>query len=183
MPRMNHFQSNTELQTQRLLLQGFVPEDAKPLFAIMSDASAMRHTYVAPSVEHCLARLQAHEVMRRTLGFAPWVVRTREGGRVIGWGGLSIDPDEPEWGLEASYAFDPGAWGKGYATELVQYSLAHAFGVLNAAEVHAFAKPENEASIRVLQKSGFKALCFEPRLERNHYLATRPEGRFRNRPA
>lgn len=138
----------------------------------MSDASSMRHTYVAPSVEQCLARLSAYEAMRPTLGFAPWVVRPLESGQVIGWGGLSVDPEEPEWGLEVSYAFSPGVWGKGYATELVMYSLAHAFSVLNAPKVSAFAKPENQASIRVLHKSGFRLLRYEPSLQRNHYLAT-----------
>ena len=180
---MNCFPDSAELQTRRLVLRQFIPADAEPLFAFMSDASAMRHTYVAPSFEHCLARLQAYEALRGSLGFAPWVVRRREGGRVIGWGGLSVDPDEPGWGLETSYAFHPEVWGKGYATELVQISLAHAFGVLDAAEVHAFAKPENGASSRVLRKSGFKVLCFEPRLERDHYLATRPAGLVGSPPA
>ena len=160
------------LKTKRLQLRKFSTEDAKPLFALMSIASAMKHTYVAPSLEHCLARLSAYEAMRPTLGFAPWVVRTPENGQIIGWGGLSVDQEEPEWGLEVGYAFAPGAWGRGYATELVQYSLAHAFDVLNAREVHAFAKPENAASIKVLHKSGFKVLRYEPSLQRNHYLAT-----------
>ena len=110
--------------------------------------------------------------MRGTLGFAPWVVRTARDGQVVGWGGLSIDPEEPEWGLEVGYAFSPVAWGQGYATELVQFSLAHAFEVLAAEEVHAFARPKNEPSIRVLHRSGFRLLRYEPSLERNHYLVT-----------
>lgn len=160
------------ITTRRLELRRFVKEDAGPLHAFMSQASAMRHTYVAPSFEHCLARLDAYEAMRPVLGFAPWVVRTAGGGEPIGWGGLSIDPDEPDWGLELSYAFAPNAWGRGYATELAQFALAHAFGVLKAPEVHAFARPENAASIRVLHKSGFMLLGHEHTLERDHYLAT-----------
>jgi len=159
------------LKTQRLVLRKLLPEDAVPLFAIMGNASAMQHTYVAPSFEHCRARLNAYEALRPVLGFAPWVVCTPE-GQVIGWGGLSVDLEEPEWGLEVSYAFSPAVWGRGYATELVQFSLGHAFQVMNAHEVHAFARPENEASIRVLLKSGFTVLHFEPRLQRNHYIAT-----------
>jgi len=140
----------------------------------MSDAAAMQHTYVAPTLEHCAARLGVYETMRTTLGFGPWVATANESGEIIGWGGLSVDPDEPEWGLEVSYAFTPGVWGKGYATELVQASLAYAFGPLSAREVHAFAKPDNPASLRVLEKCGFSHLRFEPRLQRNHYLVTAP---------
>ena len=53
------------------------------------------------------------------------------------------------------------------------HSLAYAFGVLSAKDVHAFAEPQNAASVRVLQKCGFGMLRYEPSLERNHYLATR----------
>ena len=140
----------------------------------MSDPSAMRHTYLAPTLEQFSARLGAYEAMRSTLGFAPWVVSVREDSEPIGWGGLSVDPEEPEWGLEISYAFSPSSWGKGYATELVQSSLAYAFGPLDAKAVHAFAKQENAASVRVLEKCGFSKLCYEPRLLRNHYLAQVP---------
>ena len=161
------------IKTQRLVLRRFEPSDSALLFSFMSDASAMKHTYVAPSEEHCFARLSAYEAMRTTLGFAPWVVRTAQDGQVVGWGGLSIDPQEPEWGLEVSYAFAPAVWGQGYATELVQASLSIAFGSLAAPEVNAFAKPENSTSARVLEKCGFGLLRYEPRLERNHFLVTR----------
>jgi len=134
----------------------------------------MQHTYVAPTLEDCARRLAGYEAMRSTLGLAPWVVRLQEDGEPMGWGGLSLDPDEPEWGLEVSYAFSPTAWGKGYATELVRASLAWAFGPLAAPVVHAFARQENTASVRVLEKCGFAYLCHEPRLERSHYLVRAP---------
>lgn len=162
------------MKTANLLLQPFTEQDAPALFRIMSDGPSMQHTYVAPTLEDCSARLRAYEAMRSTLGFAPWVVRDGDGDAVIGWGGLSIDPEEPEWGLEVSYAFSPNVWGKGYATELVQFSLAWAFGSLSALEVHAFAKPENVRSVRLLERCGFSYLCHEPRLTRNHYVAKLP---------
>jgi ribosomal-protein-alanine N-acetyltransferase len=162
------------IKTANLLLRPFTQTDVPALFHFMSDPSAMRHTYVAPTLEHCSARLGAYEAMRSTLGFAPWVARVSEDREPIGWGGLSVDPEEPEWGLEVSYAFSPSSWGKGYATELVQSSLAYAFGPLAVNAVHAFAKRENAASVRVLEKCGFSHLRYEPRLQRNHYLARVP---------
>ena len=159
------------VKTKRLVLEPFEPTDAPHLFGFMADASAMQHTYVAPSYEHCLARMQAYEATRNTLGFAPWVVRTAQDSQVVGWGGLSIDPLEPEWGLEVIYAFAPRSWGLGYATELVHAALGFAFENLGAPEVHAFAKPGNTASARVLQKCGFALQGYEPALERNHFVA------------
>jgi RimJ/RimL family protein N-acetyltransferase len=162
------------VRTTSLLLSPYKDSDAQALFGFMSIPSAMQHTYIAPTVEHCSTRLKIYETMRSTHGFAPWVARLHEGGEPIGWGGLSIDPEEPEWGLEVSYAFSPIAWGKGYATELVQASLACAFGPLAVSVVHAFAKKQNTASVRVLEKCGFAYLCYEPRLERSHYLVKAP---------
>ena len=159
------------VKTKRLVLEPFEPTDATHLFDFMANAAAMQHTYVASSYEHCLGRLQSYEATRNTLGFAPWVVRTAQDGQVIGWGGLSIDPLEPEWGIEVIYAFAPSSWGLGYATELVHASLGFAFGNLGVPEVHAFAKPENTASARVLQKCGFSLQGYEPTLERNHFVA------------
>ena len=162
------------IKTANLILRPFVQTDLPALYGFMSDASAMQHTYVAPSLESCRDRLTAYEAMRPTLGFAPWTARVTEDADPVGWGGLSVDPEEPEWGLEVSYAFSPSVWGKGYATELVKASLAYAFGPLMAREVHAFAKPTNTASVRVLAKSGFSYLRYEPRLQRSHYLLQVP---------
>jgi len=54
----------------------------------------------------------------------------------------------------------------------VQYAVQHALVSLAVPEVNAFAMPENTASIRVLQKSGFTLVRYEPELERNHYVVT-----------
>jgi [ribosomal protein S5]-alanine N-acetyltransferase len=51
----------------------------------------------------------------------------------------------------------------------VQFSLQYGFNDLQLKRIGAFAMPENEASIRVLTKCGFKFLRYEPALRRNHY--------------
>ena len=155
--------------TSRMLLRPLLDKDISSLFEFMSDAQAMRHTYIASSIEMCAARLNTFETMRARLGFAPWVVQSATAGHVIGWGGLCVDPDQPEWGLEVVYAFSPDNWGHGYATELVRYSLAYAFDQLAAPEDHTLVATENVQSIRVLQKCGFNMLRYEPSLVRNHY--------------
>jgi ribosomal-protein-alanine N-acetyltransferase len=47
-------------------------------------------------------------------------------------------------------------WGRGYATEAVRAALGHAFGTLGMHRVQAGAYPTNPASIRVLEKNGFR---------------------------
>jgi len=71
-------------------------------------------------------------------------------------------------GLEVGYWFSPSAWGHGFASELVEASLvfAHGRGVM---QVSAFARPENAASCRVLEKAGFRKERFVESLARNLY--------------
>ena len=68
-----------------------------------------------------------------------------------------------------SYFIHQAYQGRGFATELVKCSLHHGFEALGLPQISAFAMPANEASIRVLEKCGFKLLRYEPALQRNHY--------------
>jgi RimJ/RimL family protein N-acetyltransferase len=140
-----------------------------PLFAIQENRDAMRYTYAASSRQDCAHWLRTFAALESTLGFAPWTVVLRTEARVIGWGGLSIDPFDPGWGIEVSYFFHPAYWGRSYATELVRATLQYGFDTLALPAIGAFVRPQNVASVRVLEKCGFTLLRYEPRLERNAY--------------
>jgi [ribosomal protein S5]-alanine N-acetyltransferase len=155
--------------TSRLILRPFLLDDVAALFEIQGDAVAMKFTYVAPTIEACRERLLAYENLRAKHGFAPWTICSRETRRIVGWGGLGVDPFDPGWGPEVSYAFHSSSWGQGLATELVQESLRYAFQDMSLRQVSAFAMPENIASIRVLEKCGFSFVKYEPSLKRNYF--------------
>jgi RimJ/RimL family protein N-acetyltransferase len=93
--------------------------------------------------------------------------------RCIGWGGLNVDPDAPQWGPEVGYFIHRDYQGAGFATELVNAALEYGFAELELPHIAAFARPENHTSIRVLSKCGFELLGYEPALARNHYAAAR----------
>ena len=159
----------SELQTRRLLLREFIDSDVAPRYEIQGDLDYMRFTFRAESRDACESFLRRYADSRRINGYAPWTLIHRSDDLVIGWGGLSIDPSAPEWGPEVSYFIHPVYQGRGFATELVAFSLWHGFSGLRLPLIGAFAKPENKASIRVLTKCGFKFLRYEPALLRNHY--------------
>jgi RimJ/RimL family protein N-acetyltransferase len=96
-------------------------------------------------------------------------------GRVIGWGGLNVDPFEPGWGIEVAYCLHPDTWGKGYATQLVRASLDVGFGTFQMPAIVAFVHQDNFGSARVLEKCGFRLLGYEARLDRNHYQILQEE--------
>jgi RimJ/RimL family protein N-acetyltransferase len=59
-------------------------------------------------------------------------------------------------GVDLGYAFLPRFWSKGYAIESVRAVLEFARNVVGLEELLAIVDPNNQASIRVLEKAGFK---------------------------
>jgi len=105
------------------------------------------------------------------LGFGYWAVERRDDGVLIGQVGFADfkrDMDPSIEGLpEMGWIFAPHAHGQGYAIEAVAAGLAWADEVLKAPETVAIIDPDNVASIRVAEKSGF---------------CERQEARYRNEP-
>lgn len=157
------------IETDRLMLRRPTLADAPRLFEFLGDAAAMRFTHADASLRECRRRVALHERRRQRDGFAPWTIIAKAEARIIGWGGLYNDPFDPGWGVEIGYYFDPAAWGRGYATELAAACTSLADNVLRLPEIHAFARPENLGSRRVLEKAGFEALRFIPAMERFLY--------------
>ena len=159
----------SELHTTHLVLREFRDSDVDLLYEIQGNPDYMRFTFCAESRAARESWLRRFADAGRVNGFAPWTIVHRSDNRVIGWGGLSIDPNAPEWTTEVSYFIHPAYQGRGFATELVQSSLRHGFDDLGLREIAAFAMPENRASARVLEKCRFKFLRYESILQRNHY--------------
>jgi ribosomal-protein-alanine N-acetyltransferase len=159
-------------RTANLVLRRPRLTDAPALFEFFGDREAMRYTYASPTTRHVRRRLAAHEWQRRTDGFGPWTVEQADSGRIVGWGGLYVDPFDPGWGPEVAYFLHPDVWGRGYAGELVAASTDDADARLSLPELFSFAMPENGASCRVLERAGFHVVRYLPDMQR--YLFHRP---------
>jgi [ribosomal protein S5]-alanine N-acetyltransferase len=162
-------------ETERLILRPPILADVARLFEFLGDAEAMRYTHADASMRDCRRRVVLHEWRRRRNGYAPWTVLTKADGRIVGWGGLYDDPFDPGWGVEVGYFLHPQAWGFGYASELTTECTAVADTVLRLPEVHAFARPDNAGSRRVLEKAGFTVVRFVAELERLLYRRVRQD--------
>ena len=163
------------LETPRLLMRPVLPSDAEAFFAFLGDPDAMCYTYCHTSLRECRRRLAAFEWQRHKRGYAPWAAIAKADDRLVGWGGVYVDPFDPRWGPELGYSFHPGAWGQGFATELAHACLEWADRVLCLPEVSAFAHSDNAASRRVLDKVGLVAVRTVPEMDRILYRrASRP---------
>jgi len=87
-------------------------------------------------------------------GFGLLRVELKESGEPIGMCGLLKRDALPD--VDVGFAFLPRFWSKGYAFESASAVLAHARDALGLRRVLAITSPDNEASIRLLGKLGFR---------------------------
>jgi RimJ/RimL family protein N-acetyltransferase len=87
------------------------------------------------------------------LGFGFYVVERREDGLPIGVCGLAKRDFLDD--VDIGYAFLPEYGGQGYAIEAARGVLAHA-KALELKRIVATVRPDNSASIRVLEKLGLR---------------------------
>lgn len=86
----------------------------------------------------------------------------KENKDVIGWCGIQpFDPIPDK--MEIFFGLAPIYWNKGYMTEAAKAVLKYGFELLNIAEIVAGVKPENIASVKVLEKVG---LIFQKKLDK-----------------
>ena len=142
------------LETARLRLRGFRPEDFEAYAAMLGDLSVMRH--VGQGQPHdlhgawiSLANQLGHWTLRGYGGFA---VEERAGGSLIGRVGLWHPEGWP--GCELAWMLARPSWGRGYATEAATAVRDWAFGLLGMPQLCSIMHPENVASKRVAAKLG-----------------------------
>jgi ribosomal-protein-alanine N-acetyltransferase len=143
------------LETARLRLRPFQPEDAPLAYAWLTDPEIMRYMptgqdFTLEQVEARLARYIAHQAQH---GYSRWLIFDRASGEAIGDAGLLYLPATGE--AELGYRLIKSGWGRGLATEAAQAWLQFAFDRLGLAEVIAFSHPDHHASVRVMEKLGF----------------------------
>lgn len=97
-------------------------------------------------------RLEADSADWARHAVAPWVLF--HAGHAVGVAGFRIGFGGD--GLELSFHFLPEVAGQGLASEFVQSALDHATAILREDRFFALVAEENAASIRILQKAGFR---------------------------
>lgn len=145
------------LSTSRLALRCFTPADTEEVFALRSSKSVSRYWDAPPWRE----RAQAEQFVARSAAMAQeatgvrLAVDRRADGRFIGW--CAVFGRNHEFRRATlGYCFTEEAWGHGFATEAAGALLAWAFPTMDLNRVHAEADTRNIASVRVLEKLGFR---------------------------
>jgi RimJ/RimL family protein N-acetyltransferase len=147
------------LETERLLLRPFGPDDLEALFAIQADESVARWLYNDPRTLEETRELLARKIGGAALhGEGEWlsaaaVLRTT--GELVGDVSLHWASEAHGQG-ELGFVVHPEHQGRGYATEASRPLLDFAFGPLGLHRVIGRLEPRNTGSARVLEKLGMR---------------------------
>lgn len=139
------------LRTERLVLRPACLRGARPFWREVRDWRVMRSTSSWP---YPLGFAQCAFMMRKVWeqpdgAYVFFIVRD---GQPIGSIGLHADHQGAYW---LGYMLGVDHWRRGYATEAVKGILRFGFGPLRTRHIWAEVAVGNDASMKVLRKSGF----------------------------
>jgi len=145
------------LETERLVLRQFTFEDADFILRLLNEPSFIqnigdRGVRTLEDARSYILRVPIASYEKN--GFGLYLVILKESGQSIGMCGL-IKRDQLE-DVDIGYAFLPEYWSKGYAVEAALAVKEYAREVVGLKRLIAITDPENQASIRVLEKIGLR---------------------------
>ncbi|HKP35644.1 MAG TPA: GNAT family protein [Pyrinomonadaceae bacterium] len=142
------------IETERLLLRMFRPDDLDDLAAMFQDPDVVRYVGDGKPVDREGADRALQSIIKHweTHGFGRWAVEDKQTGEFVGFGGLRSLFGMPE----VVYHLVKAHWGKGFASELAHAALRFGFEDRGFEKIVAIAKPLNAASIHVMDKLGMK---------------------------
>lgn len=144
------------LDTERLALREFTPQDAPFLLRLVNEPGWIRNIN-DPGVRteaEALAWAEGRLLKAyRELGHGFWAMQRRDDGVLVGMCGLFKRPALPEPDL--GYALLAEHEGRGYALEAARGCVAHAREVLGWRTLMAITALDNPRSVGLLTRLGF----------------------------
>jgi [ribosomal protein S5]-alanine N-acetyltransferase len=144
------------LETERLFVRHFRPDDLDDFAALCADARVMRYVgdgtpLPRSEVERWIEVCQNRYADR---GYGTSAVFEKATGHFVGYCGVVRAPGNDF--DELIYVYHVAAWGRGYATECARQMIAYVFAHSSLDRIYATIDPENADSIGVAEKLGFR---------------------------
>ena len=162
MPRPHQIEI-PRVETDRLILRGFLDADLKAFTELRADPEVIRFMpggeVLAPFArEIAIGRIKRYR-KEWARGFGVWAIEERATGAVIGYAGLEPgDGTDSAHEAELMYVLARSAWGRGHGREVARACLDFAFDRLGLKRVTALTAEGNAASRRVLEAIGMRDL-------------------------
>ena len=155
------------LETDRLVLRGFRPDDLDAMTAMWEMPEIVRYTGgVAMTREQSWTRLLRQIGMWSAMGFGFWVITEKASRRFIGEAGFhemrrDLTPGI-EGTLEAGWGLLPEFQGKGYASEALNAMWAWVGRHHPDMPITCIIDSRNAASIGLAERHGFREFARSP---------------------
>lgn len=151
------------METERLVLRPFSPDDADFILAVLNDPDFMRFVgdRQVRTIEHAKAYLETGPIASYARhGFGLYAVELKAAHEPVGMCGLLQRATLPD--PDIGFAFLPAWRAQGLALEAARAVLAEAQHRWSLARVLAIVDPANERSIGILRALGMTFLDWRP---------------------
>lgn len=145
-----------EFETPRCVLRPLSRPDRDALHALWTGSGVRRYLWddeVIP-LDRTTEVIERSEQMFCGSRCGLWGAHWNDPARLAGFCGLWMFRETAD--LELLYGVAEDLWGHGYAAEMAEAVIAYCFGALDMSVVRASTDAGNSASVRVLEKLGFR---------------------------
>jgi RimJ/RimL family protein N-acetyltransferase len=141
------------LETERLIVQSFAPDDWQALQALIvayqaSDAAQYEDPW--PTADDKIVEI----VGWFASGDDYLAVYLKESGTLVGLVSIGRREKQEHKIYNLGYVFHPGYTGRGYATESCRAAMGYLFGELGASGILTGTHPDNKPSVALLERLG-----------------------------
>jgi len=147
-----------QIQTERLLLRPWRPEDVEPFAKLCGDPEVMR--YIGRGAvrdrQQCESSIGHFQLEWEERGFGLFAVERLDTQSFIGFTGLSVPTFLPEImpSVEIGWRLSREHWGQGFATEAAQAAMRFGLEDQGIPEIVCVLQVENAASRNIAKKLG-----------------------------
>lgn len=143
--------NSSMIQTPRLLIDPFTPEDAEGFFKLSHNPGFALYPINDYRQKDTESARQWIESQR-----GKFAVREISSDGLIGMGGLTPWSWEGEALVDITYRLRDSAWGRGLGMELARALVEHGFSTLGLGEITATITPDNLPSLKIAERLGMK---------------------------
>jgi len=149
------------LESDRVYLRELNENDVDMLFELHNNKETMKYMpYNSISYEKAIYDVDDYaSVSKLHPGFGMWATVLKDTDEVIGWTCLKKLPNSDD--VEIGYRYLPQYWSKGYCTEICLSLIGYGFDTMNLSEIIAIVRPDNKASVRVIEKLNMRYIQME----------------------
>ncbi|MFE3576800.1 GNAT family N-acetyltransferase [Lysinibacillus sp. NPDC059133] len=161
------------LATERFILRKAQESDCFDLLELYSDESVVKYIPLDPfnSVEDSKNEMSWYEKIFEDQSGLRWLIEEPTTKKVIGTCGF-LNYEKAHNRIEIGYDLIPSYWRKGIMKETLSSIIDFAFTEMNINKIEAKVDPENESSIRLLEKLNFyqEGMLREHEFEKGKYV-------------